>query len=569
MREDAAGPGTEPVPWLPVPRGTRAQRGVLARLREGAGLGEPRHPAVRIRRDLRVPMRDGTVLVADHLAAHDDATPVVLIRTPYGRDGTVPTARAFAERGLNVVVQECRGTFASGGGAFEPFAHERDDGTDTLAWIARQPWCDGTVHTFGSSYVGLTQWALVDDADDTLASMSIGVSARSFRATMLFQAGGIDIQNALTWFYALHMQQMSTVRRLARFWLAPRRLRRASLAVPPEDAVDRATGAATPAWRAWLRETDPDGPYWRARTFASDVSRVPPVTLVAGWQDLFLTGQIADFQQLQAAGRRVRLIVGPWTHMSPEPGHRSMREAVRQLEHPDDAWAGPAVEYAVAPGGAWRTAARWPPPSTPQELVLAPGGALEASGGDARTGSTAYRYDPARPTPSAGGRTLYPFDVGVRRQRRRERRADVVCWTTPPLDTARVIAGDPVVRLRFASTAPRPDLFVRLADVDAKGASRNVTDGYVRLDAAAQGAVRDVELRLAPTAHAFGAGHRIRVQVSSGAHPLHLRNPGTDDPTRDHARLRASEQTIEHGPGLAVLVLPLLDDDGGTTTGAA
>jgi len=50
-----------------------------------------------------------------------------------------------------------------------------------------------------------------------------------------------------------------------------------------------------------------------------------------------------------------------------------------------------------------------------------------------------------------------------------------------------------------------------------------------------------VRLRLAPLAHRFATGSRLRVQVSSGAHPLHLRNPGTDDPVRDHSRLIPSD----------------------------
>ncbi len=44
-----------------------------------------------------------------------------------------------------------------------------------------------------------------------------------------------------------------------------------------------------------------------------------------------------------------------------------------------------------------------------------------------------------------------------------------------------------------------------------------------------------------PTAHRFAAGNRIRVQVSSGAHPRFARNPGTgeDRTTADPQRMRA------------------------------
>jgi hypothetical protein len=51
------------------------------------------------------------------------------------------------------------------------------------------------------------------------------------------------------------------------------------------------------------------------------------------------------------------------------------------------------------------------------------------------------------------------------------------------------------------------------------------------------------------------------VQVSWGAHPLHLRNPGTTDPVRDHSRLVASTQTLFLGGATpAVLTVPLAED---------
>ena len=41
-------------------------------------------------------------------------------------------------------------------------------------------------------------------------------------------------------------------------------------------------------------------------------------------------------------------------------------------------------------------------------------------------------------------------------------------------------------------------------------------------------------------------GHRLRVQVSSGAHPRYARNPGTgEDPVRA-TRLAAADQEVFH-----------------------
>ena len=60
-------------------------------------------------------------------------------------------------------------------------------------------------------------------------------------------------------------------------------------------------------------------------------------------------------------------------------------------------------------------------------------------------------------------------------------------------------------------------------DVDERGRSVNVTDRLVRLDPAPgeepAAGERKVEATLTDTAHCFLPGHRIRLQVSGGAHP--------------------------------------------------
>ena len=65
-----------------------------------------------------------------------------------------------------------------------------------------------------------------------------------------------------------------------------------------------------------------------------------------------------------------------------------------------------------------------------------------------------------------------------------------------------------------------------------------------------------------PTANTFRAGHRIRLQVSSGAHPLFNRNAGTGEPLATGANLRSADQEIFHDaerPSWITLhVVPLL-----------
>lgn len=118
--------------------------------------------------------------------------------------------------------------------------------------------------------------------------------------------------------------------------------------------------------------------------------------------------------------------------------------------------------------------------------------------------------------------------------------------------------------IAFGSTNPHVDLFVRLCAVDARGHSVNVTDaiiGFGRGEHAAAAPLESpqpVTITLAPTAAHFAAGHRIRLQVSSGAHPLHLRNGGADDPLGTHnGELQASRQSVALGGGHDRLTLPI------------
>jgi predicted acyl esterase len=106
------------------------------------------------------------------------------------------------------------------------------------------------------------------------------------------------------------------------------------------------------------------------------------------------------------------------------------------------------------------------------------------------------------------------------------------------------------------------DVFVRLCDVDAKGRSTNVCDGIERVSLKRWPRSPDgtsaVRVTLWPTAQRFRTGHRIRVQVSSGAHPRFSRNLGTGEPIATATAMRIAHQAIHHDPRhLSAIVLPL------------
>jgi uncharacterized protein len=123
----------------------------------------------------------------------------------------------------------------------------------------------------------------------------------------------------------------------------------------------------------------------------------------------------------------------------------------------------------------------------------------------------------------------------------------VLTYTSATLREHLEVIGPVSATVRLRTSTGHADVFVRLCDVDADGKSWNVCDGLASLSAADQ--VTAATVRLWPTAHRFKAGHRIRVQVSSGSFPRYARNPGTGEPRATAARLLAADQSVYHDPG--------------------
>ena len=103
-----------------------------------------------------VPMRDGVRLSANiYRPSSQGPFSAILIRTPYGKGADItPHYEAFVNHGYAIVAEDVRGRYDSEG-AFQPLTQERNDGDDTINWIARQPWSNGKVGMMGGSYVGI------------------------------------------------------------------------------------------------------------------------------------------------------------------------------------------------------------------------------------------------------------------------------------------------------------------------------------------------------------------------------------------------------------------------------
>ncbi len=524
-------------------------------------------------RDLRVPMDDGAVLLADRWVARvmaGRAQPTVLVRSPYGRRQVVGLlfGRLLAERGLQVVIQSVRGTFGSEG-RFSPF-DERSDGLATLRWIREQPWHAGRIGMIGPSYLGLVQWAVAPEAGDDLAALAIQVSASQFHG-QTHAGGSLSLETVSSWLVLVAAQE----RRLAPVAIARglRRLPALFSELPLADLDERATGAEVAWFREGMASPLREDAYWVARDYAAGVEKVTArVQLIGGWQDIFLPWMLEDFGALQTAGRDAQLIIGPWTHTTPGLTATALREGLGWLQAgllADNRLVRPGTVHLYVTGeptgGGWRRLPSWPPPHTGERRIwLGERGQLQAHEPAQASTPDRYRYDPANPTPSLGGPVLLAREPIVD-NRPLEARADVLTYTMAPLESTLEAIGPVRVELWVRASSPHFDVFARVCDVDSTGASWNVCDALTRIapdryEAAADGTLA-VTFELWPIGHRFAAGHHIRLQVSSGAHPRYLRNPGTGEEPAAAAQTKPVDIEILHDTAHpSVLVLPAADE---------
>ena len=143
-----------------------------------------------------VPAPDGTMLATDVYFPFGGGTwPVVLIRTPYDKNGLATVCITLNLLGLACVAQDMRGLHASGGDNDSVFREDGPDGRATIDWIADQSWCNGSIGTWGGSALGITQYMLAPGAADELKCIMPAAATPDIYHHGFFQ-GGCICENA-------------------------------------------------------------------------------------------------------------------------------------------------------------------------------------------------------------------------------------------------------------------------------------------------------------------------------------------------------------------------------------
>jgi uncharacterized protein len=524
---------------------------------------------IAITRDIQIPMPDGVALLADHYAPRSSSKlPTLLVCSPYGRKGffSALTALPYAERGYQVLIQSCRGT-AGSGGQFRYARHEHDDGLATIAWIKQQEWFSGELATLGASYLGFVQWSVAADAGPELKALVPQVTSSDFNH-FRYQGGSLNLETSLGWSTMMTVYAATGIR-LSSILLSGqrnRKLERAYGHLPLGEADRLGVGQPSQPFQEQLLY-GPEDDYWKPVDFSARLEEVKaPAYLMGGWYDIFLDWQLKDYQALRRAGKQPYLLVGPWTHTSFANAGLIIRETLawldRHVKGKNERLHEMPVQLFVMGENRWRHFADWPPPVQSERWYLQANGEL-APTAPLSSQPDRYRYDPADPTPAVGGNSLGAAKhMGPKDNRSLEARADVLVYTSAVLEQDMEVIGPVTAELYVRSSLEYTDFFARLCVVEASGKSINLCDGLLRLTPGSIPPEPDGSLHISievwPTAYRFRKGQRLRVQISSGAHPRFVRNPGSGESLATGTKLRVADQVVYHDPEHpAAILLPV------------
>lgn len=516
-------------------------------------------------RSVMMPMRDGAHLATNvFLPTERGIFPALLIRTPYGKGNSLnPQYQPFADRGYALVIQDVRGRYASQG-VFQPLTQETTDGEDTLRWIARQAWSNGSIAMLGGSYVGLAQWKAASAGLPSLkAIVPVHAGLDEYTDRFYSQGGALRLGHRMLW--------LTENMRAAGFH--PPSFSQYVRHTPLRTIDVAATGHRLDLLQKVLNHPTYDS-FWREISMREKLANaaLPPAFVVSGWYDPNVQSDLEWFSKIQRGSRAHRLVVGPWAHnMSiPFEGVDFGKEAHFPVRTAQLAWfdhylkgkselpRGGPVTIFVMGLNQWRDEQEWPlHRAIEKKLYLDRSRKLSMTPG--KDADERYTYDPRDPVPTRGGNTCCNpkiFAWGPMDQRPVESRRDVLTYSTEPLIEQTEITGPIRVHLYVQSSAPDTDFTAKLLDIFPSGEARNLTDGILRLRYrdgldkevfSKAGKTYEITIDAGVTSNAFLPGHRIGLEISSSNFPKYDRNPNTGRAIADEMNWAAADQTIQMG----------------------
>lgn len=584
-----------------------------------------------ITRKINVMMRDGVHLSTDVYLPKDsqDALPTVFWRTPYNYNALSGFVLAMAvetiSRGYAFVVQNERGRYFSEG-EFKILGKPRTDGYDALSWIAEQDWSNGRVGTIGCSSSAEWQLALAamdHPAHTAMVPMASGAGigrVGEFHEQGNWYRGGAQRMLFYPWLYKvdnpLRAQIPAGLDRETRERISeyndlaankPEVDWKKHIGFLPVKDMLLELGEPRGTFEELIERKPDDEDWYKGGLYHDNEGWGVPALWFNSWYDVSIGPNMALFNHVRENGNDEQVrnnqfaVIAPVEHCNffglkqdTTVGDRNMGDTRFDVSSEiytffdrfvaADGTAmlrnTPRVRYFTMGANRWSNADDWPPANAEERrLYLVSDGNANSLYGDGRlsfdppqsAGTDSYVYDPMNPVPTIGGGdccnggTVIP---GAFDQRPVEARADVLVFTSAPLEEPVEVSGFVDVVLSVSSDARDTDFAVKLVDVLPDGTAYIVDDtilraryreGYDKEVFMQPDEVYQLDFTPMTTSIEFQAGHRIRVEVSSSNFPKYVRNLNTGGNIVDESEGVAATNTIHHAPNrLSYVVLPIV-----------
>lgn len=547
-----------------------------------ADLSQPTH-SVTVERGVKMKMRDGVELVAEVYRPDSKRKfSAVLARTPYRREGQGALYGTWlAKRGYVYVAQDVRGRFGSGGDWF-PFIHETKDGSDTIDWIAEQPWSNGKVGMIGGSYVGLVQWLAAKSGNPKLKCIVPQVSPPDPQQNFPYE-GGAFLMGAAWWARVLDTMEQG------KSWQRGLNWEKLYRTLPLGD-LDQNLGIKEKTFLdTWLQHPPHEVEFWGPAMYQHMFGEMDlPAFHISGWYDGDMPGAIENFPGMRQHGKTEHarnsqyLVMGPWTHFfntSRTIGHvdfgdegtidldaRILRFFDRYLKGMDNGIdKEPRVHTFTMGTNKWHGASDWPIPNTKwTKLHLGSDGNALKRDGDGRlalavtagTPSDTFAYDPTKLMSLDGINFTDTSGAYATADKTDDPdRDDDLNYTSPPLAGPCEIVGPVSLVLWVSTDAADTDFACAVYRLTADGKRYALRGGVQRLRYATNplkdtpvppGTVTRVEIDCWATGQRLDKGDRIQVVISSSAWPGYGRNMNTLEDQLTATKPVIANNTVYH-----------------------
>jgi hypothetical protein len=547
-------------------------------------------------RGIEIPMRDGLELSADiYLPKTDQKVPAILTRTPYKKEMGELDGRFYARRGYAVAIQDCRGRFGSPG-EWEPFVNEKQDGYDTIEWLAAQPWCNGKVGMIGGSYLGWVQWWAASQAPPHLVTIIPNVSPPDPFYNFPYEYGVFFLYGGIWWADIVEQNATGDLSGVAISNIMKKKFGKLLLDLPVIELDRKVLGRESKYWRKWIEHNTADD-YWARASFHDSLAGTRiPVFHQSGWFDGDGIGSKLNYAAMRSHNHpHQKLILGPWGHQveasrrlgdwdfGPQAAIDLSREYLRWFDYwlkgvDNGVGREPLVRIFAMNSNVWLDGDTYPLPQTRfEKWYISGGGGANTSRGDGRLTREPpaadcppdrYVYDPGDPTPNPGYREESEEEEKIERSQEEKKkiakehhekvtaeRKDILVYTSEPFEADYTFAGPISAKLHASTSAKDTDWFVRLLMVAADGDITPLVEGRLRArhresmskpTLLEPGRVYEYAVDMWQTGITIRKGNRLRVEIASASFPFFSRNLNTGGHNEMESSYVSAEQTIYH-----------------------